>query len=159
MTNLTEQQQKLQKQREIQHKELKIQKEIRQIEDDLVIAIEKILDRQDSCKNLEEAQYRNLMHVADTTESTEVIKNFLRYQLGRDNKWGEGENSLAEKIIRDIDNSLYTKAKEIVNKVKYTEKLKFVWLELTRRYLGYGSRRLKYLKAAKKSKSNNNQDK
>ncbi|MEJ1936723.1 hypothetical protein WDZ92_41555, partial [Nostoc sp. NIES-2111] len=62
MTNLTEQQQ----QREIQQKELKIQKEIRQIEDDLVIAIEKILKDKNLCKNLEESQYRNLMHVADT---------------------------------------------------------------------------------------------
>lgn len=43
MTNLTEQQQKFDKQRKIQQKELKIQKEIRQIEDDLVIAIENIL--------------------------------------------------------------------------------------------------------------------
>ncbi len=37
MTNLTEYQQKSEKQREIQQKELKIQKEIRQVEDDLVI--------------------------------------------------------------------------------------------------------------------------
>ncbi|MEH1767366.1 hypothetical protein [Nostoc sp.] len=146
MTNLTEQQQKFEKQREIQHKELKIQKEIRQIEDDLVIAIEEILKDKDSCNNLEESQYRNLMHVADTTDSTEVIKNFLRYQLGRDKKWGQGENSLAQKIINDIDNFLSQKAGEIVKKVEYTEKLKYVKLELTRRYLGYGSRRLKYLK-------------
>ncbi|MEH2181074.1 hypothetical protein [Nostoc sp.] len=151
--NLTEQQKELKQQKELQQKELKIQNEIRQAEDDLVKAIETILDNQESCKNLEEAQYRNLMHVADTTESTEVIKNFLRYQLGRDNKWGGGDNSLAEKIICDIDNFLHKKAEEIVNKVKYTEKIKFVWLDLTRRYLGYGSRRLKYLKATKKSKS------
>lgn len=72
---------------EQQQKEFKIKKEILQVEDDLVIAIEKIIKDKNSCKNLEESQYRNLMHVADTTISIEVIKNFLRYQLGRDNKW------------------------------------------------------------------------
>jgi hypothetical protein len=129
-----------------QHKELKIQKEIRQVEDDLVIAIEGILKDKECCKKLEEAQYRNLMHVADSTDSTEVIKNFLRYQLGRDDKWGKGDNSIAQKIIDDIDIFIKKKAQEIVDKVQYTEKFKSVWLELTRRYLGYGSRRLKYLK-------------
>ncbi|WP_414754261.1 hypothetical protein [Anabaena sp. CCY 9910] len=159
MTDLTEQQQKFQQQREKQHKELKIQKEIRQVEDDLVIAIEKILKDENSCKNLEKSQYRNLMHVADTTDSTEVIKNFLRYQLGRDNKWGEGKNSLALQIIDDIDNLLKNKAQEIVEKVKYSDKFKIVWLELTRRYLGYGSRRLKYLKPDKDNSYRNTNQK
>nr|WP_322657130.1 hypothetical protein [Dendronalium sp. ChiSLP03b]MDZ8203457.1 hypothetical protein [Dendronalium sp. ChiSLP03b] len=153
MTNLTEQQQKFEQQREIQQKELKIQKEIRQIEDDLVIAIEKILKDKESCKNLEESQYRNLMHVADTTESIEVIKNFLRYQLGRDKKWGVGENSIAQRIINDIDSLLQQKAKIIVEEVKYLEKFKPIWLDLTRRYLGYGSRRLKYINANNSNKS------
>jgi len=153
MTDLTEQQQKFEYQREIQQKELKIQKEIRQIEDDLVIAIEKILKNKDSCENLEEAQYRNLMHVADTTESIEVIKNFLRYQLGRDKKWGVGENSIAQRIINDIDGLLHDQAEKIVAEIKYIEKFKPVWLELTRRYLGYGSRRLKYIKSNNSNKS------
>jgi hypothetical protein len=153
MTGLTEQQQKFEQQREIQQKELKIQKEIRQIEDDLVIAIEKILKNKDSCENLEEAQYRNLMHVADTTESIEVIKNFLRYQLGRDKKWGVGENSIAQRIINDIDGLLHDQAEKIVAEVKYVENFKPVWLELTRRYLGYGSRRLKYIKSNNSNKS------
>ena len=92
------------------------------------------------------------MHVADTTESIAVIKNFLRYQLGRDKKWGVGENSIAQRIINDIDTLLQEKAKTIVEEVKYMEKFKPVWLELTRRYLGYGSRRLKYINANKDNK-------
>ncbi|MEA5506226.1 hypothetical protein VB735_24545 [Halotia wernerae UHCC 0503] len=132
---------------EQQQKEFKIQKEILQTEDDLVIAIEERLNDKKSYGNLEESQYRNLMHVADTTESTEVIKNFLRYQLGREKKWGNGKNALAEKIIEDIDKKLKQKADEIIQKLQCPEKLKFVWLQLTRRYLGYGSRYLKYLKA------------
>ncbi|MBD2298844.1 hypothetical protein [Nostoc sp. FACHB-190] len=153
MTVLTEQQQKFEQQREIQQKEFKIQKEIRQIEDDLVIAIEKILKDKNSCENLEEAQYRNLMHVADTTESIEVIKNFLRYQLGRDKKWGVGENSIAQRIINDIDGLLHNQAEKIVEKVNYIERFKSLRLDLTRRYLGYGSRRLKYIKSNNSNKS------
>lgn len=134
-----------------QQQEFKIQKGIRDAEDDLVIAIEGRLDKKESYGDLEESQYRNLMHVADTTSSIAVIKNFLRYQLGRDNKWGKGKESLAEKLIEDIDKKLKLKAEEIIKKSEYshTEKLNQVWLELVRRYLGYGSRYLKYIKPSK----------
>jgi hypothetical protein len=134
-----------------QQKEFKIQKGIREAEDDLVIKIEEKLNNKQLYGDLEESQYRNLMHVADTTESIEVIKNFLFYQLGRDNKWGKGEESLAKKIIDDIDKQIQPKAKKIVEKSGFTqeEKLRAVWLELTRRYLGYGSRYLKYLNSTK----------
>jgi hypothetical protein len=142
---------------EVQQKEFQIQKGIREAEDDLVIAIEERLNNKQSYGDLEDSQYRNLMHVADTTDSIAVIKNFLRYQLGRDKKWGTGKESLAEKIIDDIDNKLQKKAQEIVKKAKVNEneKLRPVWLELTRRYLGYGSRHLKYLKPPKNNSSNN----
>jgi hypothetical protein len=142
---------------EVQQKEFQIQKGIREAEDDLVIAIEERLNNKQSYGDLEDSQYRNLMHVADTTDSIAVIKNFLRYQLGRDKKWGTGKESLAEKIIDDIDNKLQKKAQEIVKKAKVNEneKLRPIWLELTRRYIGYGSRHLKYLKPPKNNSSNN----
>lgn len=125
-----------------QQKDLNIQKGIRQSEDDLVIAIQTALDTS-SYGDLEESQFRNLVRVSDTTDSAEVIKNFLRYQVGRDRKWGRGQNSLATKIIEDIDNKIKTAAQNIAKEAK-TEEFKPIWLELTRRYLGYGSRHLKY---------------
>lgn len=70
--------------------EIKIQRGIRQAEDQLVIAIQDALDKT-KYGNLEESQFRNLVRVADTTDSTEVIKNFLLYQVGRENKWGRGK--------------------------------------------------------------------
>jgi len=85
------------------------------------------------------------VRVSDTTESTEVIKNFLRYQVGRDKKWGRGENSLAAKIIQDIDHKLKNIAQAIAQKADSSD-INFVWLELTRRYLGYGARHLKYIR-------------
>jgi len=128
--------------------ELLIQKVIRQVEDDIVIAIEDALDKCDYPRNnrdkLEASQFRNLVRVADTTESAEVVKNFLRYQVGREKKWGRGKNSLAERIVGDIDGQLKTYASEI-SKMAGGADVKRVRMELIRRYLGYGSRRLRFL--------------
>lgn len=128
--------------------ELAVQKGIRQAEDKLVQWIETALQEgkytKSGDKKLEESQFRNLLRVAETTESPEVIKNFLRYQVGREDKWGRGEGSLAEKIIHDIDNHLRNQAGEI-RKAADCENLNEIWIRLIRLYLGYGSRRLKYL--------------
>jgi len=98
--------------------ELEIQRGIRQAEDALVIAVEDALN---TCEyptsgrdKLEESQFRNLVRVADSTESPEVVRNFIRYQVGRERKWGRGEKSLAERIIRDIDGQLKNSAHDIV---------------------------------------------
>ncbi|AFZ07304.1 hypothetical protein Osc7112_2904 [Oscillatoria nigro-viridis PCC 7112] len=126
-----------------QQKQLKIQKGIRQAEDFLVTWIQDALDNKKSYGELEESQFRNLVRVADTTESTEVIKNFLRYQVGRDKKWGRGNDSLAAQIIKDIDTRIKERAKKIADEVN-TDDLNIIWIELTRRYLGYGARHLTY---------------
>lgn len=126
-----------------QQVELQVQKGIRQAEDDLVLWIQAALDTT-KYGNLEESQFRNLVRVADTTDSAEVIKNFIRYQVGRDKKWGRGKGSLAEKIIQDIDGNIKKIAQSIAEASQ--GELKKIWLELIRRYLGYGSRHLKYLK-------------
>ena len=126
-----------------QQKQLKIQKGIRLAEDKLVTAIQTALDDRNSYGELEESQFRNLLRVADATESTEVIKNFLFYQVGRDKKWGKGKNSLAHKIINHINNEIKIMADRIAKDAK-TDDLNPILLELTRRYLGYGARYLVY---------------
>ncbi|MEN9224374.1 MAG: hypothetical protein Q6M54_02780 [Thermostichus sp. DRC_bins_24] len=126
--------------------ELKIQRGIRLAEDDLVIAIQDALDKK-QYGNLEESQFRNLVRVATSTESTEVIKNFIRYQVGRDDKWGRGKGSLAEQIIDDIENLINKKAESIAEQAglpKKSAKSNEIKMELIRRYLGYGARYLKY---------------
>lgn len=128
-----------------QQKELKVQKGIRDAEDELVEFIQKALDDRSAYGNLEESQFRNLVRVSDTTESPEVIKNFLLYQVGRDSKWGKGQNSLAQRIIRDIDTQIKRKAQEIAGAAK-VDNFKPIWIELIRRYLGYGVRYLTYLR-------------
>ncbi|AFY33111.1 hypothetical protein [Calothrix sp. PCC 7507] len=134
---------------------LKVQKAIRQAEDDLVIAIETALDNCEyhkEDKKLEESQFNNLLRVADTTDSPEVIKNFICYQVGRDEKWGRGKNSLAAQIIQDINISLKIRANEIFTANPGAD-LKYIWIQLIRRYLGYGSRYLLYLNKIRKEQN------
>ncbi|MEH2210868.1 hypothetical protein [Nostoc sp.] len=134
---------------------LKVQKAIRQAEDDLVIAIETALDNCEynkEDKKLEESQFNNLLRVADTTDSPEVIKNFICYQVGRDEKWGRGKNSLAAQIIQDINISLKIRANEIFSANPGAD-LKYIWIQLIRRYLGYGSRYLLYLNKIRKEQN------
>jgi hypothetical protein len=121
--------------------ELQVQKGIREAEDELVRWIQDALDQGTREGQLEEAQFRNLLRVSETTTSSEVIKNFLRYQVGRDDKWGRGEGSLAERIITDIDGRLKSKAREIEQKAGSSDE-KAIHIELIRRYLGYGYRYL-----------------
>lgn len=123
--------------------ELQVQRAIRQSEDDLVTWIQDALDKT-KYGDLEESQFRNLVRVADTTDSAEVIKNFIRYQVGRDKKWGRGKESLAERLIQDIDGNI-KKTAGIIAECSQID-FKPIWLELIRRYLGYGSRHLKYLR-------------
>ena len=152
MSNIT----KEQKHQNQQRLELAIQKAIRKSEDSVVKLIEEALNNSDyqkfkgnpNDKKLEESQFRNVVSVADSTESPEVIKNFLRYQTGREKKWGRGENSLAETIIRHIDGDLRKWANEIAEQTS-SDKFKEIWLDLIRRYLGYGSRHLLYLNTPK----------
>jgi hypothetical protein len=126
--------------------ELKIQQGIRLAEDEIVKAIEKAL-KESKYGDLEESQFRNLVRVATSTESAEVIKNFLRYQVGRDTKWGRGKDSLAESIIKDIDNWIHQKAIAIAKEAEVSKgspKANEIKMDLIRRYLGYGARYLKY---------------
>lgn len=129
--------------------ELRVQKGIRQAEEELVTWIQDALDKTEYGRpgerdKLEESQFRNLIRVAETTDSPEVIKNFLRYQVGRGSKWGRGSGSLAERIITDIQSKLHETARTIATKAESGDTNK-IWIELIRRYLGYGGRYLTYL--------------
>lgn len=133
---------------------LKVQKEIRQVEDQLVTAIQDALNNSDYPKStsdkaqLEESQFRNLLQVATTAEKPQVIENFLLYQVGREKKWGRGKGSLAQVIISDINNLLKKLAQDIASKNNHPDYV-MIWVQLIRLYLGYGVRYLTYLKKGK----------
>ena len=136
-------------------KQFKIQKAIREAEDDLVMWIESALNNETSYGDLEESQFRNLVRVATTTDSAKVIKNFIHYQVGRDRKWGRGQGSLAENIIQDIDHNIKEVSQEIAKNcqtdLNCETDFKPIWLELIRLYLGYGARHLKYKREGNQS--------
>jgi hypothetical protein len=123
---------------------LRIQKGIRDYEDHLVEKIEAAFQKKYG--QLDLSQYQNLVQVALSTESPEVIKNFLRYQVGRDTKWGRDKGSLAEAIIEDIQGDLAQQANAIAEAAGDGTQKKQVHIELIRRYLGYGKRHLTFLK-------------
>lgn len=137
-----------------QQRDLKVQRGIRQAEDNLVQWIQDALEKtkykkpgkngQKNKDKLEESQFRNLVSVSDTTSSPEVVKNFLRYQVGRGDKWGRGPESLAERIVSDIDGNIKTTAIEI-SQYAESQDIPEIQMELIRRYLGYGARYLTYL--------------
>ena len=127
--------------------ELKIQRGIRDYEDILVQKIEEAFKQKKG--KLDPSQYQNLVQVSMSTESSEVIKNFLRYQVGRGDKWGQGKDSLAEAIISHIQTDLATQAKTIAETAGDTSKFKSIYIELIRRYLGYGKRHLTFLNPRK----------
>ena len=130
-------------------KELRIQQGIKAKEDEIVQLIQEALDKSDQItRNLEESQFRNLVRVATETESSEVVKNFLLYQMGRDKKWGRGETSLGKKIINHIDHDLRQMAKTIPGGDATDEKR--ILIQIIRRYLGYGARYHKYIKDGNK---------
>jgi hypothetical protein len=139
---------------DLQRIELKVQQEIRCNEDQLVLWIQEALDKKTSYGDLEESQFRNLVRVADTTDSPEVVKNFLRYQVGRDKKWGRGKDSLAERIVLDIgmegNGGKVLELAQVIAQSAMSTDVKRIWMELIRRYLGYGSRYLKYLRDGNK---------
>ena len=80
--------------------ELKIQRGIRQAEDKVVVAIQAALDDKKTYGELEESQFRNLVRVAETTDSTEVIKNFF-FAI----KWDEIKNGAGVKLHWQVASS------------------------------------------------------
>lgn len=138
------------KSHDLQKVKLKVQQEIRRNEDQLVLWIQEALDNKKSYGDLEEAQFRNLVRVADATDSPEVVKNFLLYQVGRDKKWGRGKDSLAERIVLDIGREdkggKVLELAQAISQSTMSTDTKGIWIELIRRYLGYGARYLKFLR-------------
>ncbi|BAY62049.1 hypothetical protein NIES22_21160 [Calothrix brevissima NIES-22] len=126
---------------------LDIQQSISQAEAELLIAIQNILDNKSFDNELEESYLRNLLKVSETTESTEVIKNFLRYQVGRDRKLSREADCAYTKIIHDIDGKIQDLAKKIAQE-NQTDNVNSIWLYLIRRYLGYGLNYLKFINSS-----------
>lgn len=106
---------------------------------------------------MEENQLRNLLNVAVTSGSPEVVINFIRYQIAREkNKWGHGDNEFGHTVIRDLRETVDRLAGTAEESVKRNmpdapeaETLRqTAYVRLMQLYLGYLNRAFYYGKKA-----------
>lgn len=122
--------------------------------ENLVKAAENMLDSsmilQIKPNDLGDSQLRNLIAVASETESPAVLVNYIRYQMGRDNR-GNSWNlkntkglSLGEQMIHEIEDGAVAEALATVPDLDDDQR-QLARIELVRHFLGFTSRYLKYL--------------
>nr|MDW8082157.1 hypothetical protein [Candidatus Calescibacterium sp.] len=92
-------------------------------------------------KKTEESQFRNLQNIASATDSILVLKNFLRYQMGR----GYIDEKVGNQILEEDIKTLKEKAEEIAKQEGLGEGDEFraFLMEFVRLYLGFFVRALK----------------
>lgn len=93
--------------------------------------------------SMEVGQLRNLLNVAIETSSIEVIVNFIRYQIARNNRaWGSG--NFGQRVIEDLRMLVKRMADDVTEELRQTlgagvgDQLKDeIYARLVRLYLGY----------------------
>jgi len=85
---------------------------------------------------MQKNQFDNVLAVATETGSVEVVKNFIRYQIGRkdDRGWRDGGFGLG--LVGEIDGWLAEQAQEI-GRAQEGVDADVAWIELVRLYIGY----------------------
>lgn len=99
------------------------------------------------------SQLRNLVAVAGETESPAVVLNFIRYQMGRDNKgenWAKGKTDerIGDRFIYALSNkegAVRQALKGVVGTEGDALTEQLAWMELIRYFLGFATRYMKYL--------------
>ncbi len=67
---------------------------------------------------MEKNQLSNLLNVAMTSRSPEVVINFIRYQIAREgNKWGKGQQEFGHVLIKEIRQTIRQWADEVAGDV------------------------------------------
>jgi len=95
---------------------------------------------------LEDKQIRNVIAVADDTQSVAVVDNFIKYQIGRSDpnkKWRYGEQrgkGFGERVRTDLQWLGGLAAQRAHDAVT----VEYLAIRLVRRYLGYLIRHFKY---------------
>lgn len=105
--------------------------------------------------NMEVSQIQNLLAVAQETDSVEVVKNYIRYQIGRDGNAGSWRRRVGtgpvfgEQVVAELDR-LYGVAKSLLPEQKddaaARREAERTWMKMTRLYLGYLRRYFYYKK-------------
>jgi hypothetical protein len=110
--------------------------------------------------DMEVSQIQNLLAVAYETNSVEVVKNYIRYQIGRDRdgkSWrrpADAKPVFGDQIVNELD-KLQKVAAGIVPKDSSQMEVDQTWMKLTRLYLGYLRRYFYYKKRGEKKRGRN----
>lgn len=100
-------------------------------------------------KDMEVSQLRNLLNVAVTSRSREVVVNFIHYQIGRDkNRW----HNFGHKVIGDLLGKVQELADKVVKAVmdqmpdapEHERLPNTAYVRLMQLYLGYLNRAFYY---------------
>lgn len=82
-------------------------------------------------------QLQNLLATAQDTSSVEIVKNFIRYQMGRDNRGDSWRKNQFGDLVIDALDDLQMMAQTIVGDCNGSESdIDWAWMALTRLYLG-----------------------
>lgn len=102
---------------------------------------------------MEKSQLRNLLNVAVTSRSPEVVINFIRYQIAREqDKWSRDRQGFGHKVIEDLRGIVAQLADRVEETVKnempdapQAETLRHTaYVRLMQLYLGYLNRAFYY---------------
>jgi hypothetical protein len=119
--------------------------------------VEKACGRVDACavadsnSKLERSQFDNVLAVATESGSVEVVKNFIRYQIGRKDGEGWRHGSFGLGVVEDIDKLLLPQAKELAQTTQVAKDV--VWMDLLRLYVGYMRRHWVFRRWEKKGEA------
>lgn len=134
-------------------RELLIEQGIELQLDTLVLQANKTASKLKDNPRMEENQLRNLLNAAIESRSTEVVINFIRYQIARNGSaWGTAPDSFGHTVIDDLNTHIpdwYRKVVDFVARqpdtstITEVERAKTV-VRLMQLYLGYLNRAFYY---------------
>jgi hypothetical protein len=93
---------------------------------------------------LREAQLRNALAVASATSSIEVVKNWIRYQIGRPDGRGWQHEQFGQGLIEQLERDLNQLAAEVAAELGMPERQPELLIRLARLHLGYLYRHFYY---------------
>ncbi len=144
--------------RERVRRRMAIQHAVEQFTNEIIRRMRELVDETDVVNSrMEKHQIGNLLSVALETPSVELVKNFIRYQIGRDvSRTSWRKNDFGEKLVQALDQlrddaEVMARDRSIAShlgdKVQ-DQDIDELWIEMTRQYLGQLNRYFYYKKEA-----------
>ncbi len=131
-------------------KELLIRRTLDKMDGDLVNIATRLVEetgiagKQDGKEIMQDRQLRNVIAVAEDTQSVAVVENFVKYQIGRHDQWRH--NEFGERLLKDL-RELRERADKLKDAAVSKEELA---IQMVRRYLGYLMRHFVYVQNREK---------